>query len=296
MLERNKLSPLITYPLTRTSDRNLQTGNPIFYDLHTMTSSKTLCTLTTLALSSMPCFGDVRIGSHWQYFDYEETSSQNVTLNREDGGLPGVFLRAQTQLGFAWLEAGTSYAKGDVDYKGLTQGGRSLETTTTQRLIDYRLRAGVPFALQQSTLTPYLVTGYQRWDRAIHPTASTLGLDEFYRWWEAGAGARWCGGFGYGEVCALGEVFGTVEGTVEVGLEPVGLGRPELDLGEGTGVRLELDWSPALAPHLSLGWFYERWDHGESNTVFVQRSGTVFGVSEPDSETVRQGLRLAIRF
>lgn len=261
-----------------------------------MNASKTLCTLTTLALCTTPCFGDVRIGVHGQDFQNEETSPRNVTLNREDGELAGVFLRAQTNVGFAWLEAGASYAKGDVDYEGFTQGGRSLSTETTERLIDYRLRAGVPVEWRQSTLTPYLVAGYQRWDRAIHPTASTLGLNEFYRWWEAGAGARWCGGFVYGDICVLGEAFGTVAGTVEVGLEPVGLGRPELDLGDGTGVRMELDWSPALAPHLSLGWFYERWDHGESNTVRVQRNGTVFGVSEPDSETARQGLRLAIRF
>lgn len=252
-----------------------------------------------LILIASTASAEMQIGAQWLRFDYREESDTGNTLNKESGDVPGVYLAWQNQFDWLWLELEGHYAKGSVAYQGGTQSGRPLSTETEQRLIQYRLRAGASFPLNNLDVTPYGMLAHQRWDRFIKPTASTLGLKEDYRWWEAGAGVRACGTAWQervGTLCLSAEGFRTFNGDVEVNLESVQLGRPQLELGEGSGYRLELDWSPAPAPTINLGLFYEQWHHGESNTVGVQRGGTIFLISEPQSDAERLGLRVALKF
>lgn len=251
-----------------------------------------------LVLVAFTASAEVEFGAQWLQFDYREESDAGSILNEESGDIPGVYLAWRNQIDRLWLELEGHYAKGSVDYEGGTQSGRPLSTETDQRLVQYRLRAGGSLPINNLDVAPYGMVAHQRWDRFIKPTSSTLGLREDYRWWEAGAGVRACGTAWQeriGALCLSAEAFRTFNGGIEVHLESVQLGRPRLELGEGNGYRLELDWSPAPVPAVNLSLFYEQWHHGESNTVSVQRGGTIFLISEPQSDTARLGARVALK-
>lgn len=242
---------------------------------------------------------ELEFGATWFQFDYQEQDTGGAVLNEESGGVPGLFLAWQPTLGdLVWgrLEAG--YASHTVDYDGQTQAGAPLTTRTHQRLIHYDGRLGLRFRQDRVEWRPYAAARYQRWDRAIQPTPVSLGLDEYYRWWEAGAGLQACAvGLEWAaELCLDLNGFRTVSGEVEVALGAIGAGNPELQLGDSDGYRLQLSWSPKAVPAFGVTLFREEWSFGRSNSVLVNQGGLLFRITEPASETVRQGLRASLKF
>lgn len=252
-----------------------------------------------LFVSPLAVASELEVGATWFDFEYEEQGTDGAVLNKESGDVPGLYLAWQPGFGeLVWgrLEAG--YASHSVAYDGQTQAGAPLATTTHQRLIHYDGRLGLHLYQGRVAWRPYLAARYQRWDRAIQPTSLSLGLDEDYRWWEAGAGLQACALelSWAAELCLDLQGFRTVSGEVEVGLDSLGAENPTLALGDSDGFRTQLTWSPRPWPRLGLAVFYEQWSFGRSNTETVTLGTAVLRVTEPASDTVRQGLRAFFRF
>ena len=86
--------------------------------------------------------------------------------------------------------------------------------------------------------------------------------------------------------------------TVFVDLSRVDLGTTTLDLGDGTGGRLNLDWFHQYKQdiNLGLGLFFEGWQFGRSNTRQLENTTFINFATEPRSETRNIGLKFNIEY
>ncbi|SFM36413.1 hypothetical protein SAMN04487963_2246 [Marinobacter zhejiangensis] len=253
----------------------------------------------SLAQASATGASFLEVGATWFYFDYQEESDSGQVLNKETGDIPGVFIAWTPTLGsHAWgrLEAG--YASHSVEYDGQTQAGVPLTTQTHQRLIHYEARFGGEWRGGELGLRPYLAARYQRWDREIQPTGFSLGLNEDYRWWELGGGIAACTSSlsWASDLCLDLGVFRTTRGEVEVALGNDPDNYPVLEQGDGTGYRVQLQWSPQALPRLLVSLYHAAWDFERSNTELVRVGFAQLRIREPASESSRQGVRVALRF
>lgn len=241
----------------------------------------------------------IEIGASWSYVEYQEQGDSGQTLNEESGDIPGLYLAWTPAFGpHAWgrLEAG--YASHNITYDGQTQAGVPLTTTTHARLIHYDGRIGGQWQQGPVVLRPYLFARYQRWDRAIQPTGTSLGLTEYYRWWEAGAGLEGCGNgmVWASELCLDLGLFRTIDGEVEVALGNDPADYPVLQPGDSTGYRAQLRWSPPGLSQLVVSVYHEAWDFKRSPSETVNLGFAQLRIREPASDTRRQGVRVALRF
>ncbi|MDC0661292.1 hypothetical protein [Marinobacter sp. SS21] len=257
-----------------------------------------LLLLLPLASSSVSA-DSLQLGTNWLYFDFREESPSGATLNQEQGDLPGVYLNWHRDLGRRfWLELDAGYNRGQVQYDGQTQAGVPLTTSTRQRLIHYDGRLGVHLESPTLTWRPYLMARYQRWDRSIQSSGLSLQLDEFYRWWEIGAGVAACAPAQtwFSNFCVDVAAFLTHSGNVRVAAAALPGGEPELSLGDGEGYRLQLHWSPPPWPEVNVSLFREAWDFGDGDEELTRLGRLLVRIREPASESVRQGIRVGLKF
>ncbi len=253
----------------------------------------------TAAAADQRAGGYVEAGASWLYFNYQETGSAGQVLNEETGDIPGVYVAWSSVFGsYAWARLEASYASHSVTYEGQTQAGAPLTTSTHERLIHYDGRVGGQWLQTAIAVRPFLSVRYQRWDREIQPTASSLALNEYYRWWEAGVGVESCGsGWSWAaEVCLDLGVFRTTAAEVEVALGSDPDNYPVLEPGDGSGYRVQLRWSPPASSHLVVSLFHAAWDFDRSDSELVRLGFAQLRIREPASEASRQGVRVALRF
>lgn len=116
----------------------------------------------------------------WRDYDARETTTSGFVLNREQGDLPGVALALGLggPLGHWTLQV--AHEQGDVVYRGLTQLGLPVRTTT--RLDVKRLLLGWSpqweLKLGPVALMPHAGLSWQRIDRAIQANAMASALTE----------------------------------------------------------------------------------------------------------------------
>ncbi|MDX1756123.1 MAG: hypothetical protein R3175_08705 [Marinobacter sp.] len=256
--------------------------------------------LWLLALGPSAVFADsLELGANWLYFDFQEESPSGQTLNQEQGDLPGVYLAWQQGVGHRfWLGLEAGYNRGKVEYDGQTQAGVPLATTTHQRLVHYDGRAGMRVEGGTLTWSPYLMARYQRWDRSIQASGLSLGLDEFYRWWETGAGLRTCAPARAwsSNLCLDLAVFRTHSAAVTVVAQALPGGEPELSVGDGEGYRVRIHWSPPPWPEVTVSVFREAWDFGAGDEERARLGRFLVRIREPASTSVRQGIRVGMTF
>jgi hypothetical protein len=128
--------------------------------------------------------------SRHDYDALEKTSGGSV-LNREQGWLNGIAvgIGVQGARGGWTLQAG--YERGEPHYRGVTQTGIPLNTTTELRVRRLALRWAPPWQarIHAMVLDGYAELAHQRVDRAIQPTAQSLRLREWMdtTWLRSGA-------------------------------------------------------------------------------------------------------------
>lgn len=258
-----------------------------------------LAAAATVAGPDRSAGGYVEVGASWFYFDYQETGDAGQVLNEETGDIPGVYIAWSPDLGSRlWLRLEASYASHSLTYDGQTQAGAPLTTSTHERLIHYDGRVGGQWFQGNLAVRPYLSARYQRWDREIQPTPTTLGLNEYYRWWEAGAGVESCShGWSWAaEACLDLGVFRTTAAEVEVALGNDPDNYPVLEPGGGSGYRVQLRWSPPALSQLVVSLYHAAWDFERSDSELVNLGLARLRIHEPASEASRQGIRVALRF
>lgn len=275
-------------------------GNPVTDFVRTISHklplSGLLLALMPMTVSASP---SLEVGASWVYFHYQEEDQNGQTLNKETGDIPGVYLAWRPSVGrYFWGRLEASYASHTVDYDGQTQAGAPLTTTTHERLIHYDGRLGAAWEYQGLQLQPYLSARYQRWDREIQPTTVTGGLNEYYRWWEAGGGVEGCASRldWASEVCLDLGGFRTLDGEVEVALGNDPDNYPVLHQGDGAGYRVQLRWSPPQWSRLVVTLYHAAWTFERSDSESVRLGFAQFRITEPASEASRQGVRVALRF
>ncbi len=231
------------------------------------------------------------------HFDYTEFSTTDQVLDRETGWLPGIGARLQHAITSNWLVSiNTSYYQGTVDYNGETQQGTPHTTDTDTNLL--RIGARVDRLIYENT---YLFAGFQahQWKRDINDNNNISGIDETYEWHEYSIGLNADFTITQKDIINFEASLLLIrDGTIFVDLSRVNLGTTTLDLGDGTGARLNLGWRHQHKKHINyeLGLFFEGWEFGRSNTKQTQNSSSIIFVTEPRSETRNIGLNFNIEY
>jgi len=231
------------------------------------------------------------------YFDYTEYSTTDQILNNETGWLPGLQARLAHALTSNWsVEINTSYYLGSVDYDGQTQAGAPHTTDTDTRL--FRLGARLD-RLVYKDIRLFASVQSQQWQRDINDNNDVSGIDETYEWLEYSVGLNTYFTITEKDKIKLeASYLLTRDATVYVDLSRVSLGTTTLDLGDGTGARLDLDWRHQYNNDINfgIGLSFEGWEFGRSNTRQTDNSSTIIFVTEPRSETINTVLKFNIEY
>ncbi|MBE9567391.1 MAG: hypothetical protein IMF14_01760 [Proteobacteria bacterium] len=231
------------------------------------------------------------------HFDYTEFSTTDEVLDRELGWLPGLAFRLSHAITPDWsVDAYTSYYSGTVDYDGQTQSGIPHSTTTGTDL--FRFGGQVNTAIYKKT---HLYVGAQlhQWNRDIKDTNTVSGIDETYRWLEYSIGLNSDIFIDQHNVFNVDIAYLlTRNGTLDVDLSRVDLGSTTLNLGDGTGARLNLNWKRISTNniHYGISLFAEGWDFGRSNSKLTTGGSPNVLVTEPKSETRNTGIQFNIEY
>jgi len=231
------------------------------------------------------------------HFDYTEFSTTDSVLDRELGWLPGLDARLRHPVSSDWfIAAHTSYYQGMVDYVGQTQSGVPHTTDTDTNL--FRIGASIERLIYTKTHL-FLSAQSHRWKRDIQDNNNISGIDETYQWMEYSIGLNSDVFVSHQDVINLEAGFLiTRNATLDVDLTRANLGSTTLDLGNGSGIRLNLLWQRQYKENARYGLslFFESWEFGRSNTKQTQDSTTIVFVTEPRSETRNIGLKFNIEY
>ena len=231
------------------------------------------------------------------HFDYTEFSTTDQVLNNETGWLPGLEANLSHAITSNWaVSINTSYYQGTVDYDGRTQQGVPHTTDTDTNL--FRLGARLDRLIYKDIR---LFAGAQthQWQRDIQDKDNISGIDETYEWLEYSLGLNTYIVITKKDKINLEASYLLIRNaTVFVDLSRVDLGTTTLDLGDGTGGRLNLSWLHQYKNdlNLGLGLFFEGWQFGRSNTRQLENGTSIIFVTEPRSETRNIGLKFNIQY
>jgi len=231
------------------------------------------------------------------HFDYTEFNTSDQVLDRELGWLSGIEVKLSHAITADWLiNIHSSYYQGTVDYDGQTQQGDPHTTDTRTNLFRYGAR--IEKVAYQKT---HLFIGAQshQWKRDIKDNNSVSGINETYKWIEYSFGLN-------ADILIYQKDIFNIEAaylltrnaTIDVDLSRVDFGSATLEIGNGTGGRLNLNWKRISGnnTHYGLSLFFEAWDFGRSNTKQTQGGSSSVFVTEPKSETRNIGLKFNIEY
>jgi hypothetical protein len=231
------------------------------------------------------------------HFDYTEFSTTNTVLNREQGWIPGIKLGITQSFATDWRIGLTgSYYQGSVDYDGQTQSGTPHLTQTDTTLL--RLGARIEKTIFNNT-NLFITTVSHQWRRDIRSNNGVSGILETYRWIELAIGLNYNFILDAKNTLNLEAAYLiTRSATIDVDLTRVDLGTAVLDIGDGSGGKVDLNWSYRYTDTTSLGLslFFEAWDFGRSNTKPTQGGSSSVFITEPRSETRNTGIYFNIEY
>jgi hypothetical protein len=218
-------------------------------------------------------------------------------LDRETGWLPGIEARLNHSITPDWIiKVHGSYYQGIVDYVGQTQNGVPHTTDSGANLL--RFGGQIERTIVKKTNLFIGVQSHQ-WDRDIKDNNNVSGIDETYQWIEYSIGLNAEMFISQKDVLNMEAGFLiTRNATIDVDLSRVDLGSTTLDIGDGTGARLNLSWKRISENniHYGLSVFFEGWNFGRSNTKQTQGGSSNVFVTEPRSETRNIGLQFNIDY
>ncbi len=250
-----------------------------------ITNRISLCVFINLFLAA-PLLADdaIEVSARLLSFNYEEFDQQGQSLNKENGLIPGLTIAtSRTNNNFTGTAA-AEVADGQVAYDGQTQSGAPHNTDTNERL--YRLFYQLGWSPENSESSLYGKLAWQQWDRDILPNDNVAGLFEQYQWWSFELGFLVSIYKEHSNSWLLDIGISTINhGTIEVDLNAFGYGKPELDLGDGTGATLALIYQRKINSNSHLGFSLrqQRWSFGRSNTKTVSNGISSINIAEPRS-------------
>jgi len=207
---------------------------------------------------------------------------------RERGWLPGVALGAAWRSGDLTWTAGIDGYRGDIDYRGQTQGGVRADSATSTTLAS--MQVGAAYALGRD-VSALAALELDWWKRTIRPAGGSAGLRESYRSWRLVAGAA--------------KDWRPAPGLVRADVALV-LSEPErmrvdfsgmfdtasFDTRHGRGLRLGVSLNPAFARQLVFSARYDWMRIPRSADTPLTARGELWGmVAQPEHR--RQSLTLA---
>ena len=220
---------------------------------------------------------------------HTEVDSNGHRLVRETGWLPGIALSAAYTSGnLNWFAAADWY-RGDIGYRGQTQAGSAVTSTTATGLAS--LRFGAAYAIGRGYSAKAAVES-DDWKRDIRGAGSGIGLQERYRSERllVGLGKAWHppGGVVAADIAVL---FSTPE-RMRVGFSGM-LDRATLNTKRSRGIRVGASYRPTWAPTLELRAGFDWIRIARSGEAPLTRNGQFAGtVAQP--EHARQGLTLNV--
>ena len=231
------------------------------------------------------------------HFDYTEFSTNDQVLDRETGWLPGIEVKLSHNMTAGWfINIHSAYYQGTVDYTGQTQSGAPHSTNTDNDL--FRVGGQINKKIYQQI---QLFAGVQlhRWNRDIKDNNNISGIDETYKWLEYSIGLSSDVFADQNNIFSVDIAYLLIRnGTLDVDLSRVNLGSTTLDLGDGSGARLNLNWKRIRSDNFNYGLslFIEGWDFGRSNTKITEGGSPNVTVTEPRSETRNAGIKFNIEY
>jgi len=230
------------------------------------------------------------------HFDYTEFSTTDKILNRELGWLPGVEARLSHAISADWLiQIQGAYYLGTVDYAGQTQAGVPHSTDTETKFL--RFGGQIEKVIYKKTNLFIGIQSHQ-WQRDIQDNNNVSGISETYQWIEYSFGLS-------ANILSYQKDLFNIEAaylitrnaTIDVDLSRVNFGSATLDIGNGAGARLILNWQRVNENNTRYGLslFFEGWDFGRSNTKQTQGGSSTAFVTEPRSKTRIIGLKFIIQ-
>lgn len=238
-----------------------------------------------------------RLSPSLLHFDYTEFNTSNTELDRERGWLPGIELELTQSFLSDWrISLSGSYYQGTVDYNGQTQSGTPHLTQTDTVLL--RLAARIEKTVMDNT-NLFIATQAHRWRRDIRDNNNISGILETYKWLEFSAGFNYAYRINPDNQLNLEIAYlVTRNATIDVDLSRNNLGTTMLNIGDGSGGRISLNWKTSYTDnaHIGLTLFFEAWNFGRSNTKPTQGGTSTVFVTEPKSKTRNTGLQLNIEY
>jgi hypothetical protein len=229
-------------------------------------------------------------GVGMRYATHDESDMAGRRLVREDGWLPGASLRAGYQAGPLTWFGGADWYRGTIDYRGQTQAGSAASSTTSTGLASARL--GASYAWAGYALLAAFET--DRWQRDIHGTAASAGLQERYRSERLLIGAATTWRPAVAAVSFDAAVVLSAPERLRIGFS--GLYDPvSLRTRRGHGLRLGAGIRPAWAPWLELRGRADWLQVPRSDQVALTADGIYRGtVTQP--QHVRRGFTLELAY
>jgi hypothetical protein len=252
------------------------------------------CPLTALASDSDVVMSGW-VGLTGLAFDYEEFNDAGVSLDCEEGWLPGVQAGLARDYGRWFLETTLSWSSGQVDY-----ASPAASSTTDEDIRNLEMLGGIPlqFAGRQR-ISLVAGAGYREWRRDIRPTPATSALDETYRWGYAVVGLRGERSLDAGNRMVLDlQLTRTINPDIKVDFDQ-SYDDVSLELGAENGYRVNLVFDRKLDSSKTF-WlmpWYEYWELGRSADSVLSSNGVPVGtVFEPRSEMGNFGIGLGVRW
>ena len=224
---------------------------------------------------------EASLHSYLKYIDYQEFDLDGSSLNHETGFIPGIELNLKHTEHRLWA----SYADGGVNYDGQLQSGTPHTTDTDYNL----LSTGYEYMLSlERYRNIHLLAGLSghRWQRHILPANGIQGVNAVYQWQQLHAGIR------YQPVALTNlpvelnfSLIKAINGTVNINLNTIGLGSPQLDLGDKVGFQAGIKYFRELSNKLSMNFLVEssRWEFGRSKSRSFSNGINSYTIAEPRS-------------
>ena len=121
------------------------------------------------------------------HFKWEEKK----TGVKESGWMHGTRIGVKTDIYRNIAGEGSFFVYGgEVDYKGGTWSGDSVDSNTNYNGWKVEAKVGYPIRWNCTRVTPYMGLGYEYWKRSLENTLSSLGYDEKWKYGTFKVGVR----------------------------------------------------------------------------------------------------------
>lgn len=259
--------------------------------------------LTSFAVLPLALFPVSSAFAQWQfsadtgvrYVRMTEIGTDNRTMVREHGWLPGIGMAAMYATRDWQFGLSGSLYRNDITYDGRLQNGSPFtsETDTTQRRIRVEIKKRVTDAMR---LTAGLEQDY--WQRDIRGRGDVAGMHEKYTSWRFLAGAesrvtQWAAG----AIDMKGAIMFARPEKLRVRFDQQAYDDVTLHTKSAVGVTFGIGFQPAVLPNLSIEAELDWISIKRSDNAVLRRNGIPVGtVAQPKHERTGFGVRVNYRF